>query len=82
MDHYTTLPGVPTKSDLVPGMAHFRGTGPSATYCSTCSEFVPGKEVRVKETSGKCKAFKRMIGKWGPPFDRQTPSCKYYKARE
>lgn len=82
-DHHTTLPGVPRKSDAVPGMAHFKGTGPASTICGTCVDFRSGKDINeMSDKRGKCRAYKKFMGKWGPAFDRLEPSCKHYKAKE
>jgi hypothetical protein len=52
----TQLPGVPNSRDVIPGMAHFAGTGPTGTYCFQCSYFWNGSE----RSAGECREFMRL----------------------
>jgi hypothetical protein len=82
----TQLPGVPNSRDVIPGMAHFAGTGPTGTYCFQCSYFWNGSE----RSAGECREFMRLCPRKStnpkkrpkvlriPP---RTPSCRYFKER-
>ena len=54
------------------GMAHFAGTGPAGTSCTTC-------EYRVK---GGCSKFVEMTKGTVRTYPKDTPSCKYYAAKK
>jgi hypothetical protein len=56
----------------VPGMAHFAGTGPSGTYCATCSFLVAEKH------SVYCEKYKEIMHRRGNAIRGGLRSCKYY----
>jgi hypothetical protein len=69
------------RSDAVPGMAYFRGTGPFATTCKSCEYFgLSDKDCGRK--SAPCRMFKRLQGEAGPKVKCDTGSCKYYEERK
>jgi hypothetical protein len=70
------IPGYPDgATDVVPGMAFFRNTGPSGTTCGGCKHLNLGRGKKKA-----CAKFAEMTGERGPPLDRFTASCKYYEA--
>lgn len=90
MSHLTKIPGVPDRSDVKPGMAHFAGTGPYGKTCGSCihrgywrkgkdrvdpkTHMIESKQVK---TTG-CKMFLVLTHKHGPPVFKDWPACKHY----
>lgn len=81
MERLTSLPGVPDKSDAVPGMAYFRNTGPFATFCGGCRHrgyFRVGKTGKSRKVMA-CAKYRELSGRHGPVVDRYNGSCKYFQ---
>ena len=80
----TKVTGVPDKSQAIPGMAYFAGTGPYDTYCSTCRF----RGLYRKSQSGNtyksyaCAMYKSLTGRYGPVVRQSNPSCRYYENKE
>lgn len=88
------IEGVPDRSEAVPGMAYFAGTGP---FARTCGECVHRGYSRQSETGRwneetretvyrsyrvqACAEFKRLAGHHGPAIDADNDACKYFKAK-
>jgi len=94
-DHLTKLPNVPSRRDVIPGMAHFSGTGPAGETCGTCEhlgyyrETKKGKwDERLKTYVTKsykwkgCAMFRKLTGSDGPTLEDWHPSCKYFERRK
>src|SRR5262245_11700756 len=72
-----------------PGMAHWAGTGPADTWCSTCLSF--GYYKNVRNTAGEvisskfrksaCGKYHELTGKHGPDIEDNPKSCRHYKPR-
>jgi hypothetical protein len=93
--HMTMIKGAPDTSVVVPGMAHFAGTGPAAKTCGDCvfrgykREAVHGKwdarlqmEVYRNYRVQKCSKFKSLTGNHGPDIAADNRSCKYFQQRQ
>jgi len=78
IDFLTKQPGVPSKADAVPGMAHFRGSGPAGTTCHACKFHKYLRADRAKPYAG-CLKFYQLSNRHGPTVHGSTPSCKYFK---
>jgi hypothetical protein len=80
----TKIAGFPDRADAVPGMAYFRGTGPFATTCGSCTNHGYMRQA----ASGKlykvwgCLAYKKLTGRHGPEVARENESCKYYERKK
>lgn len=66
-----------SKQDAVPGMAHFRGSGPVGKTCADCAEFAPGE----KGHAGCCNAYYRTARKKGPAFSSGYAACQKFLAK-
>ena len=80
----TKIEGVPERTEVVRGMAHFSGTGPVGEICKTCGFYGYYRQAR----SGKsyyvpaCLMFKKLTGRYGPRINKDTAACKYYEKKE
>jgi hypothetical protein len=77
-DYLTKQPGMPNKADAVPGMAHFRGSGPSDTTCRTCM-FHRYMRDDLPKLYGGCQKYFALTGRHGPTVSGTNASCKYYE---
>ncbi len=73
------LKSTPEEADLkdraVPGMAHFKGSGPTGKICRTCAHITKG----ARKDQSRCGKFKQMMGYYGPDLPTDTLSaCKFY----
>jgi hypothetical protein len=72
-----------------PGMAHYRGTGPSGETCSSCKHFMGHKrrKGRIEIVAARCKRYMRMLRANGvravPVYllDPDTASCRFHELR-
>lgn len=93
-DHLTKVPGLPSRASVVPGMAHFPGTGPLGTTCGDCFHRGykrTGQErwdtraqmfvARLYKTNA-CQMFKRLTGKHGPAIVAGNASCRHFAQRD
>ena len=68
---------------VVPGMAHFAGTGPAWTHCHQCRHW-SGKRPKGDLDSigkGQCDKAARMLRrKSTPKVPGVTMACKHYEA--
>jgi hypothetical protein len=85
------------KSRIVPGMAHFSGTGPVGTICQTCVWFNvrkarvwerdpadrrKGQHVYVNDPPfGTCQKFKALLGRSAAPQIDQATAACKYWER-
>lgn len=76
VDYLTKIPGYPSKSDAVPGMAHFSGSGPSGTQCHSC--FFYTSQHRSKRC-GYCLKTQQLVGQRGAKIHGSNSSCRYYE---
>jgi len=90
----TRVPGVPDSSDVVPGMAHFAGTGPAGKTCGDCAHRGYYREVRRGKWNAEhqaydfnsyrhlgCAMFKALTGHFGPAVAKDNAACKYFEQR-
>ena len=90
----TRLEGVPNRSDIIPGMAYFQGTGPEGKTCGDCKHRGYVREARKGVWSDrlqevvfrhyrvqKCAMFRKMVGGHGANVKADYPSCKYYEPK-
>jgi hypothetical protein len=72
----TQIPGCPSKSDAVAGMAHFQGSGPAGTKCHSC--FFYTSQHRSKRC-GHCLKTQQLMGQRGAKIHGSNDSCRYYE---
>lgn len=89
---YTKIPGVPDRHSVVPGMAHFAGSGPLWKYCSDCalwgyyrqrqrwSEKLKQDVTKATKHPG-CAKYKELMGTDGPAILGGNRSCKYFEPK-
>lgn len=91
-DNYLTdIPGAPRKSDAIPGMAYFAGTGPASETCGTC-EFrgyyrkrAPKWDAKLQQMVertylyGGCAMYRKLVGHDGAKVAKANSACKYFK---
>ena len=88
---YTKLPGAPDRSDAVPGMAYFAGTGPAGKTCGHCCHRGMWRVSSIERWDDRrqtydaksyrysgCAMFKQLTGKFGPAIARDNGACKYF----
>lgn len=79
----TRIEGVPSKEEIIPGMAYYAGSGPASATCKGCKwygyyrESKEGKSYRTMA----CNMFKKLTGKFGPRLKAHTPACKYFERK-
>jgi hypothetical protein len=93
VDHLTQIPNVPSRADAVPGMAHFRGSGPGGTECNSCFYYTKpaGSLTRTRlqasigtfagyraKQCGFCLKYQQLMGERGPKIRGNSASCRYY----
>lgn len=92
LDTMTKIEGVPSRAQMIPGMAYFPGTGPAGTTCGDCKfrgirrksskqkiDTLKNDYVDTYYSSASCAEFKRLTGKYGPSMSPGNPSCKYFQ---
>jgi hypothetical protein len=89
IDHLTRIPGVQSRVDAVPGMAHFRGSGPPGTECRSCFFYgsqpgprprrIPTFEEYRSKRCGNCLKYEQLMSQRGPKVHGSNASCRYYK---
>jgi hypothetical protein len=72
----TSIPGVPDRMDVVPGTAHFSGTGPIGTTCGQCSHH--GVSSKTRALNGCAKYLTMTRDYPPPPVEAKTPSCRHF----
>lgn len=91
----TRIDGVPDSDSVVPGMAHFAGSGPYGKTCGDCRhrgyerEKKRGKwDETLRQYVSEwyrylgCAKFKQLTGTSGPVIRSDNRSCKYFEAQE
>lgn len=82
INYLTRLPGVPSRDQIVPGMAHFAGTGPRGKLCWDCKNFMRGRGREAAPcakhlqltTQDRQKAMKLKVGS-------NTAACRHFEER-
>jgi hypothetical protein len=72
----TTIEGVPDRSSLKAGMAHFANTGPFGETCGNCTHLGTGKQGLAR-----CMMFRKLTGRLGEYINKNYRACKYFKTR-
>ena len=80
MDYLTKLPGVPSKGDVRPGMAHYSGSGPDGMTCGRCAHrgYLRFTDTRGY-TTGACAMFHKLTTKHGPSVNKNWAACRYFE---
>lgn len=90
----TEIPGVPSQAQVVPGMAHFAGTGPAGKHCDSCAFYGYWRKraerwddrlqqfTRRTYCYGGCEKFWKLTGSHGPAVSKSNKACKYYINKE
>ena len=73
--HLTVIPGLPCREDIVPGMAHFAGSGPEGETCGGCEHRGVRRGRRVVMA---CAMFRKLTGRNGPVVACASKACKYF----
>ena len=82
----TPIPGAPDKSQAIPGMAFFAGTGPAGKTCGDCMhrgyyrETKSGNSYSSYKVS-KCAVFKKLTGTHGADIRPDNHACKYFEGK-
>jgi hypothetical protein len=79
----TKLPGVPDRTTVIPGMAHYSGSGPAGATCGGCMHrgySREGKDGKWRKTTG-CHVFKSLTGRHGAAVNKGNASCRYFEAK-
>jgi hypothetical protein len=71
-------------NSTVPGMAHWAGSGPVDTWCSTCWFFgyyrnnrnSPGEIIASKFRPRGCGKYHELTGRHGPDLDGNPEACR------
>jgi hypothetical protein len=72
-----------------PGMAHWAGSGPADTWCSSCWFFgyyknthnSAGEIITSKFRRLGCGKYHELTGRHGPDIDGNPKSCRHYTPR-
>jgi hypothetical protein len=74
-DYLTKPEGSISRQTIVPGMAHFPGTGPKDKCCRDCKHFAGDKL-----TSAQCNEYLRLMGRNARTYklDPATRSCSHF----
>jgi len=88
----TRHPGMPDSGEVIPGMAHFAGTGPAGKHCGDCGHRGYERQTAVPKWDEVarcyvygwyryqgCAKFKGLTGKAGPVISANNASCKYFE---
>lgn len=67
--------------EMVPGMAHFAGTGPAHKTCRSCRFW---RGIVSSETKHPCVRWSQLMetSRPGPKIAGGNPACKYWGERE
>lgn len=76
-EYLTRIPGQPTLNQVVPGMAHFAGTGPEGAKCGKCEWFKPAKAAH----KGRCEKYFRLMNHDGELIDTNYDACRYFELK-
>lgn len=66
-----------------PGMAHWAGTGPEGTRCTSCAAAIFNGYITAKGRHGalkpiQCRTYGNMVPGTKPKFSADTKSCRFY----
>jgi hypothetical protein len=71
----------PTFRAVVPGQAHFSGTGPSGLTCRQCLHWTHGRYDYSTDgylQPARCGKFKELTNSRGAKVSPDAPACKYF----
>lgn len=77
-DVMTKIAGVPARSSVVPGMAHFAGSGPAGKKCNQCHHW--GYWRGGKRYRGCAKTF-FLTNSHGAEVAGKNLACKYFERK-
>jgi hypothetical protein len=77
----TSIPGVPSRDQIRPGMAFYIGSGPKGTICGNCKNFGYYDEHEREWYEKRCGQYRKMTGNHGPVIDSGYRSCKYFETK-
>jgi hypothetical protein len=74
-------PHLNTNPEVVPGQAHFSGTGPPGRACRQCAHWAhePGdydSKGYIKPV--RCRQFTALTNQLGAKVPAETPACRHY----
>lgn len=70
---------------MIPGMAHFAGTGPDWTYCHECVHWRGKRPAHSNDSVGKgqCDKCARMLRRRSAPkVAGRTLACRHFEAAQ
>src|SRR5882724_3202992 len=77
----TKIDGCPDRATAIAGMAHYAGSGPPGTTCSTCAHRGYSRETKNgkwRKTTA-CRVYKSLTGRHGAVVAKENASCKYFE---
>ena len=77
----TRIPGLPDKADLVPGMAHYSGSGPFGMTCGDCISFGYYRRSNAKKKHCGCSKYRDLMRQNGPAIRSDCRACKYFQQK-
>jgi len=75
----TKLPGVKDRDDIMPGMAHWQGSGPKGKYCEGCEHREYYHDI---DHHKGCYMFFKLSGVHGPRIQLNWKACKYFEEKQ
>ena len=79
LDHLTTIEGVRSSSEVLPGMAFYAGTGPAGKTCGECAfAFQPGKGGKA----WRCAKYIKLAMREGKAIKLTYAACKYFEEKK
>jgi hypothetical protein len=74
----TEIPGIPSRSQAIAGMAHFSGSGPAGAVCSKCASFILSQ---LKGEKSRCQKYQALTGSIGSMISGSNSACRYFEQR-
>jgi hypothetical protein len=72
----TRIAGVPDKSEIRAGMAHWEGSGPAGATCGQCTHF---EKFKIRPRAAfRCRQFRKLTGRNGPEIFAHYRACRHF----
>jgi hypothetical protein len=76
----TRIEGVPDRSAVKAGMAHFANSGPPGKTCGSCKHCIDASSGGQKGAT-RCAMFRKLTGRRGETISKKYAACRYFEPK-